>query len=54
MSGFRAASKISNLQPYMQDNNWSTGPVVRYGSFTPNAWNTLSLTVPANAITPFQ
>jgi Cellulase (glycosyl hydrolase family 5) len=44
--------KISNLQPYMQDNNWGWTSSW-YGSFTPNAWNTLSLTVPANAVSPF-
>lgn len=44
--------KISNLQPYMQDNNY-TWASSYYGSFTPNAWNTLSLTVPANAVSPF-
>ena len=44
--------KISNLQPYMQDNNYSWSSSW-YGSFTPNAWNTLSLTVPANAVSPF-
>ncbi len=44
--------KISNLQPYMQDNNWGW-TASWYGSFTPNAWNTLSLTVPANAVSPF-
>jgi hypothetical protein len=43
---------ISNLQPYMQDNNWGWASS-SYGSFTPNAWNTLSLTVPANAVAPF-
>jgi len=45
--------KISNLQPYMQDYNytWSSS---YYGSFTPNAWNTLTLTVPSTAISPFQ
>ena len=43
---------ISNLQPYMQDNNWGWASSW-YGSFTPNAWNTLSLTVPANAVSPF-
>ncbi|MGD0258818.1 MAG: cellulase family glycosylhydrolase [Verrucomicrobiota bacterium] len=43
---------ISNLQPYMQDNNWAWTSSW-YGSFTPNAWNTLSLTVPANAVAPF-
>jgi Cellulase (glycosyl hydrolase family 5)/Fibronectin type III domain len=45
--------KISNLQPYMQDRNWGWTSSW-YGSFTPNAWNTLSLTVPANAVAPFQ
>src|ERR1022692_434251 len=44
--------KISNLQPYMQDNNYSWSSSY-YGSFKPNAWNTLSLTVPANAMSPF-
>ena len=44
--------KISNLQPYMQDNNWAWTSSW-YGSFTPNAWNTLSLTVPVNAMSPF-
>jgi hypothetical protein len=43
---------ISNLQPYMQDYNWNWTSSW-YGSFTPNAWNTLSLTVPANAVAPF-
>ena len=44
--------KISNLQPYMQDNNYSWSSSY-YESFTPNAWNTLSLTVPAHAVSPF-
>jgi hypothetical protein len=44
--------EISNLQPYMQDYNWNWSSSW-YGSFTPNAWNTLSLTVPANAVAPF-
>jgi endoglucanase len=45
--------KISFIQPYMQDNNWAWTSSW-YGSFTPNAWNTLTLTVPANAVSPFQ
>ena len=47
-----SGSKISSLQPYMQDYNWgwASNP---YGSLTPNAWNTLSLTVPAGAVSPF-
>ena len=44
--------KISNLQPYMQDNNWAWTSSW-YGGFTPYAWNTLSLTVPPNAVAPF-
>jgi hypothetical protein len=47
-----AGFNLSNLQPYLQDNNWAWTSSW-YGSFTPNAWNTLSLTVPANAIAPF-
>jgi hypothetical protein len=45
--------QISNLQPYMQDYNWNWTSSW-YGSFTANAWNTLSLTVPATAVAPFQ
>jgi len=45
--------KISNLQPYMQDYNWNWTSSW-YGSFTPNAWNMLSLTVPPDAVAPFQ
>jgi hypothetical protein len=44
--------KISNLQPYLQDNNWGWASSW-YGSFTPNTWNALSLTVPTNAVSPF-
>jgi len=47
-----SGSKISNLQPYLQDYNWNWTSSW-YGSFTPNAWNTVSLTVPANAMAPF-
>lgn len=45
--------KIGNIQPYMQDHNW-TWTSSWYGSFTPNAWNTLTLAVPQNAVAPFQ
>ena len=44
--------QFSNLQPYLQDYNWNWTSSW-YGSFTPNAWNTLSLTVPADAVAPF-
>jgi hypothetical protein len=44
--------KFSNLQPFIQDFNWHwTGSW--YGSFTPNAWNTLTYTVPSTAVSPF-
>jgi hypothetical protein len=45
-------NKISALQPFMQDNNWSW-TASYYGSPIANSWNTLSLTVPANAVSPF-
>ncbi|MGO9478515.1 MAG: hypothetical protein ACLP7I_11290, partial [Limisphaerales bacterium] len=48
-----SGSKVSALQPYILDHNyaWSSS---WYGSFTANAWNTLTLTVPANAVSPLQ
>ncbi len=44
-------SQITALQPFIQDKNyaWTSS---WYGSFTADAWNTLSLTVPANAVSP--
>ena len=47
-----SGSKISNLQPYMQDYNWNWTSSW-YGSFTPNTWNTVALTVPEDAMEPF-
>jgi hypothetical protein len=46
-------SKVSALQPYILDQNytWSSS---WYGSFTANAWNTLTLAVPTNAVLPLQ
>ena len=48
-----SGSKVSALQPYILDHNyaWSSS---WYGSFTANAWNTLTLTVPTNAVSPLQ
>ena len=46
-----SGNQISSLQAYMQDYNWqwaSSG-----SGWIPNAWNTLTLTVPANAVAPF-
>lgn len=45
--------KINWIQPYIQDHNW-TWTSSFYGSFTANAWNTLTFTVPQNAVSPFQ
>ena len=44
---------LSSIQPYLQDHNWAWSSSW-YGSFTPNAWNTLALTVPQTAVAPFQ
>jgi len=45
-------SKITTLQPYLQDYNWNWTSSA-YGSLTASAWNTVVLTVPANAVAPF-
>jgi len=47
-----SGSQISTIQPYLQDYNWGWSSSW-YGSFTPNAWNTLTLTVPSTAVSPF-
>ncbi|MCS0583652.1 cellulase family glycosylhydrolase [Massilia pinisoli] len=46
-----AGSQITKIEPYIQDYNWNyvSNPVT---SFTPAAWNTLTLTVPTTSITP--
>jgi hypothetical protein len=46
-----SGSKVTALQPYIQDHN-NTWASSWYGSFTANAWNTLTLTVPTNAVSP--
>ena len=48
-----SGSKITALQPYILDYNYAWASSW-YGSFTANAWNTLTLTVPTNAATPLQ
>ena len=48
-----SGSKITTLQPYLQDRNWAWTSSW-YGSLTPNAWNTVALTVPPTAMAPFQ
>ena len=46
-----AGSQITKIEPYLQDYNWNwvSNPVT---SFTPGAWNTITLTVPASSVTP--
>ena len=46
-------SKITTLQPYLQDYNWAWTNGW-YGNLTANAWNTITLTVPPTAVTPLQ
>ncbi|HLP78726.1 MAG TPA: cellulase family glycosylhydrolase, partial [Candidatus Paceibacterota bacterium] len=46
-----SGSTITTLQPYLMDQNW-TWSSSWYGSFTPNAWNTITLTVPSSAASP--
>jgi hypothetical protein len=48
-----SGSKITTLQPYLQDRNWAWTSSW-YGSLAPNAWNTVALTVPPTAVAPFQ
>src|ERR1035441_130709 len=46
-------SQITTLQPSLQDYNWAWTSSW-YGNLTANAWNTITLTVPPAAGTPFQ
>ena len=48
-----SGSKVTALQPYLQDNNWAWTSGW-YPSLTANAWNTITLTVPTNAVSPLQ
>jgi hypothetical protein len=45
--------KISTIVPIVQDYNWNWDQSW-YGSFTANAWNTLTVTVPSTRTTPLQ
>lgn len=45
--------KISTIEPIVQDYNWNWDQSW-YGSFTANAWNTLTVTVPSTRTTPLQ
>lgn len=48
-----SGSKVTTLQPFLQDHNW-TWSSSWYPGLTPNAWNTVTLAVPANAVSPLQ
>jgi hypothetical protein len=48
-----SGSKITTLQPYLQDYNWGWTSSFN-GSLTANAWNTITLTVPSTAVSPLQ
>jgi hypothetical protein len=48
-----SGSKITVLQPYLQDYNWAWSSV-GYGNLTANAWNTITLTVPPTTVSPLQ
>ncbi|HWW73409.1 MAG TPA: cellulase family glycosylhydrolase [Duganella sp.] len=45
-----AGNQVTSIEPYLQDYNWAWSSTP-YSSFTAGAWNTLTLTVPAGAIT---
>jgi len=50
------SSQLTAIQPYVQQGSgggWTwTGTYVAIGSLTKNAWNTITVTVPSNAVTP--
>lgn len=48
-----SGSKVTTLQPYLQDHNWAWTSSW-YPNLTTNAWNTLTLTVPTNVVSPLQ
>ncbi len=51
-----AGAAISAVQPYVQQGSTAnylwTGNYVSYSSLNPNAWNTITVTVPSNAVMP--
>ena len=48
-----SGSKVTTLQPYLQDYNWAWTSGW-YPTLATNAWNTITLTVPTNGATPLQ
>ncbi len=50
-----SSANLSAIQPFVQDYNWAwIGNYTVYGNLTANAWNTIAVTVPTNAVTPLQ
>lgn len=48
-------AKIGAVQPFVQDRNWNwIGNYIGSGNLTFGEWNTITVTVPANAPTPMQ
>jgi hypothetical protein len=46
-------ANIAAVQPYVMDGSWTwTGNNVEYDQLEKNSWNTVSLTIPANAANP--
>jgi len=48
-----SGSKVTSIQPYMQDYNWTWSWGSYNGNLTAGAWNTVTLTVPASSLAPF-
>jgi endoglucanase len=46
-------SPVTAIEPYLQDYNWGW-TANWHGSFTRNAWNTVTLAVPSNVATPLK
>jgi hypothetical protein len=48
-----SSAPLNDIQPYVMDHNWTwTGTYIAGGSVTRNAWNTIQVTVPSNAVLP--
>lgn len=47
-----SGGKVTTIQPYIQYNNWSGWGSTWVGSPTVNAWNTITVMVPTNAVSP--
>ncbi len=49
-----ALTNLTGIEPFFMDKNWTwTSTIVNLSKLTPNAWNKVSVVVPANAVIPF-